>query len=97
MAVALSLLTDTPALSKHSWGCFGSSSPWAQLVQAGKGWDGRCCPFCPLWKLLLQFSHGLMGAHTDVPSPYHTGLPQSSGEGSSSSLAPGKAGGEGVV
>lgn len=97
MAVALSLLADTPALSKHSWACSGSSSPWTQLVQAGKGWDGGCCPFCPSWKLLLQFSHELLGAHTDVLRLYHTGLPQSPGEGSFSSLAPGKAGGEGVV
>lgn len=97
MAVALSLLAHTPALSKHSWGCFGSSHPWTQLVQAGKGQDGRPCPFCPSWKLLLQFSQELMGTHIDVPRLYHTGLPQSLGEGSCPSPAPVKAGGDGLV
>lgn len=97
VAVALALLAHTSALSKHSWGCFGSSFPWMQLVQAGKGQQGRSYPFCPSWKLLLQLSHGLMGKHIDVPGLYHTGLLQSLGEGSCPSPAPAKAGGEEVV
>lgn len=70
------------------------------LDAAGAGRQGAAWKKLSLLSFLeaaLQFSHGLMGTHINVPRLYHIGLLLSLGEGSCPSPAPAEAGGEEVV